>query len=90
MGISPESLRYSRQIHDLINNPVIRAGHREESMPQYADTYFTSTDGLRLFARDYPGPDSNAATLLCLPGLTLHSTDYGALAAHLEQRSRLH
>ena len=50
-------------------------------MPQYADTYFTSADGLRLFARDYPGPDSNAATLLCLPGLTRNSKDFADLAA---------
>ena len=58
-------------------------------MPQYADTYFTSADGLRLFARDYPGPDSNAATLLCLPGLTRNSKDFADLATHLAQRYRV-
>ena len=58
-------------------------------MPQYADTYYTSTDGLRLFARDYPGPDSTAATLVCLPGLTRNSKDFSDLAAHLAQRFRV-
>ncbi len=36
-----------------------------------------------------PGPDSHAATLLCLPGLTRNSKDFADLAAHLAQRYRV-
>ena len=29
-------------------------------MKSFKDYFFQTTDGLRLFARDYPGPDANA------------------------------
>ena len=58
-------------------------------MPQYADTYYASADGLRLFARDYVHPRADAHSLLCLPGLTRNSKDFAELAAHLAARYRV-
>ena len=56
----------------------------------YREGWYTSQDGLRLFYRDYPGPDrtSNAA-VLCLPGVTRNSSDFGRLAERLSSRYRV-
>jgi pimeloyl-ACP methyl ester carboxylesterase len=58
-------------------------------MPAYADTYYSSPDGLRLYARDYLGPRDDAPVLLCLPGLTRNSKDFESLATHLHARYRV-
>lgn len=52
-------------------------------MQSYADTYYASADGLRLYARDYANPRAGVATLICLPGLTRNSKDFAELAEHL-------
>lgn len=56
-------------------------------MAEYENRYWTSADGLRLHARDYPGPSAEAGaarpTLVCLPGLTRNARDYHPLAARL-------
>lgn len=49
----------------------------------YVDVFYASADGLRLYARDYPGPDPAAPVILCLPGLTRNSKDFAGLAAEL-------
>ena len=46
----------------------------------YVDVFYQSDDGLRLYARDYPGPARDAPVILCLPGLTRNSKDFAALA----------
>lgn len=57
----------------------------------YKDVYFTSKDGLRLFARDYA---ANAATpnlklpIICIHGLTRNSADFNELAPLLAQQGR--
>ncbi|RZK93973.1 MAG: alpha/beta hydrolase, partial [Methylobacterium sp.] len=38
-------------------------------MAGYQDLYWTSTDGVKLHARDYAG-DPAAVPVVCLPGLT--------------------
>ena len=58
-------------------------------MEPYADTYFVSADGLRLFARDYTNAREDAKTLLCLPGLTRNSKDFADIATHLATRYRV-
>lgn len=58
-------------------------------MLHYADTYYASADGLRLYARDYAGPRAGAPVLLCLPGLTRNSKDFDGLAEHLSARYRV-
>ncbi|MDM4766610.1 alpha/beta hydrolase [Pelomonas sp. SE-A7] len=55
----------------------------------YFDRYFLSDDGLRLYARDYPGPAPDAPVVLCLPGLTRNSKDFAALAGQLNTRYRV-
>lgn len=55
----------------------------------YLDRYYSSDDGLRLYARDYPGPALDAPVVLCLPGLTRNSKDFAALAESLNTRYRV-
>ena len=58
-------------------------------MRSFKDYFFQTTDGLRLFARDYPGPDANAPVLLCLHGLTRNSKDFASLAEALASDFRV-
>ena len=58
-------------------------------MRSFKDYFFQTTDGLRLFARDYPGPDANAPVLLCLHGLTRNSKDFASLAEALTSDFRV-
>jgi pimeloyl-ACP methyl ester carboxylesterase len=55
----------------------------------YSETTFTSTDGLRLFARDYP-PHSGPARLpvICIHGLTRNSSDFDELAPWIASGGR--
>lgn len=52
-------------------------------MPAYENLYWSSADGLRLHARDYPGGADGRPPVLCLPGLTRNVRDYEGLAARL-------
>ena len=61
-------------------------------MAEYRDVYYSSADGLRLYARDYPCRDSNIVepeVVLCMHGLTRNSADFAGLAAHLSRRFRV-
>ena len=58
-------------------------------MKSFEDYFFQTTDGLRLYARDYPGPDANAPVLLCLHGLTRNSKDFASLAQALASDFRV-
>ena len=51
-------------------------------MVRYENRWVTSTDGVRLHARDYAG-DADRPPLVCLPGLTRNARDYQALAERL-------
>ena len=55
----------------------------------FVDVFYQSDDGLRLYARDYPGPDRNAPVILCLPGLTRNSKDFSDLANRLQATHRV-
>jgi pimeloyl-ACP methyl ester carboxylesterase len=55
----------------------------------FADVFFTGTDGLKLYARDYAGPAADAPVILCLHGLTRNSKDFDGLARHLSSRARV-
>ena len=46
----------------------------------WADRYWTSADGLRLYFRDYVGP-ADRPPILCLHGLTRNSRDFADFAA---------
>lgn len=57
-------------------------------MTDYEDVWYESTDGLRLFARDYVN-DKAKTTLLCMHGLTRNSADFTSLCEWLQPRYRL-
>ncbi|MDA8961730.1 alpha/beta hydrolase [Congregibacter sp.] len=62
----------------------------ENSDSQYSDVWYESADGLRLYARDYPGPDSSQLLpVLCMHGLTRNSADFAGIAAHLAKTRRV-
>ena len=52
-------------------------------MSAFKDHFFQTQDGLRLYARDYPGPGNNAPVVLCLHGLTRNSRDFQELSPEL-------
>ncbi len=53
-------------------------------MTDYRDLWYQSPDGLKLYARDYPGPaGSTLPPALCMHGLTRNSADFAALADQL-------
>jgi pimeloyl-ACP methyl ester carboxylesterase len=54
--------------------------------PVARERHFTSSDGLRLFFRDWGDEDGAATPVLCLPGLTRNSSDFNALARCLSPR----
>lgn len=58
-------------------------------MPEYQDIFYEVPDGLRLYARDYAGPNPDAPVVLCMHGLTRNSADFGELAPLLAQTHRI-
>ncbi|HEU4777549.1 MAG TPA: alpha/beta hydrolase [Telluria sp.] len=58
-------------------------------MSTYADLSFTSTDGLALYARDYPAHSGRARLpVICLHGLTRNSSDFDELAPWIAEQGR--
>jgi pimeloyl-ACP methyl ester carboxylesterase len=56
----------------------------------YEDRYWTSSDGLNLHYRNYPGPEGGSALpVLCLHGLTRNARDFAALAEDLSATRRV-
>lgn len=56
----------------------------------YEDRYWTSSDGLNLHYRNYPGPEgSTRVPVLCLHGLTRNARDFSALAEVLAAERRV-
>ncbi|WP_066532362.1 alpha/beta fold hydrolase [Erythrobacter sp. CCH5-A1] len=56
----------------------------------YEDRYWTSSDGLTLHYRNYPGPEGTAKLpVLCMHGLTRNARDFGALAEALAATRRV-
>jgi len=53
------------------------------------EIFYTSQDGLRLFARDYGDRASLKTPVICLPGLTRNSKDFEKLARHLAVERRV-
>lgn len=61
-------------------------------MESYTDCWYQSSDGLRLYARDYHCRDLDRPepeTVLCMHGLTRNSADFSGLASHLCERYRV-
>ncbi len=52
-------------------------------MAGYVSRSIETSDGLRLYARDYGSQEPGAPVVLCLPGLARTSADFDPLALHL-------
>ena len=62
------------------------------STGDYDDVWYSSADGLRLYARDYACSDAGIThprAVLCMHGLTRNSADFHDLALHLRERCRV-
>jgi pimeloyl-ACP methyl ester carboxylesterase len=60
-----------------------------ESAMGYSDVAFTSTDGLRLYARDYAGAGGVARLpVICIHGLTRNSSDFDDVAPWIAAQGR--
>lgn len=58
-------------------------------MTSYSDISFTSTDGLRLYARDYASWGGRAkCAVICIHGLTRNSSDFEELAPWIAAQGR--
>lgn len=49
----------------------------------WTDIHYTARDGLRLYARHYPGGSAQRRPVVCLPGLTRNSRDFHDFASVL-------
>ena len=58
-------------------------------MQRHEDLFYTVDDGLTLYARDYPGPDSRKGCVLMMHGLTRNSRDFEVLAERLSDSYRV-
>jgi pimeloyl-ACP methyl ester carboxylesterase len=54
----------------------------------YEERYYESSDGLKLYYRDYKGPPT-PLPVLCIPGLTRNSRDFEFIAAHIARSRRV-
>jgi len=54
----------------------------------YDERYFASSEGLKLYYRDYKGAEDRIP-VLCIPGLTRNSRDFEFVAAHLAVSRRV-
>ena len=57
-------------------------------MADWSDSYWSSSDGLKLHYRDYAGPASRPP-IVCIPGLTRNARDFEGVAARLAGEWRL-
>lgn len=57
-------------------------------MQNYNDYWYKSSDGLRLYARQYGNPTADN-TIICIPGLTRNSADFAILCEHLATHYRI-
>jgi pimeloyl-ACP methyl ester carboxylesterase len=69
-----------------IHQPMKKAA---ASPPAFAHRWFTSRDGLSLYARDYPGADGPARLpVICIHGLTRNSADFDHIARRIAATGR--
>ncbi|MSP79930.1 MAG: alpha/beta hydrolase [Rhodospirillales bacterium] len=61
----------------------------ESPSPSFRERHFTSRDGLNLYFRDSGDPFAPRTPVLCLPGLTRNSRDFGLLARRLSATRRV-
>jgi pimeloyl-ACP methyl ester carboxylesterase len=58
-------------------------------MSSFVDRWYTSKDGLRLYARDYPGAEGDLRLpAICIHGLTRNSADFEEVAPYIAATGR--
>lgn len=64
---------------------------KQDSRRDWSDHYWWSSDGVRLHARVYAGPDAteSAPPILCMPGLARNARDFEKLAPHIAKRRKV-
>src|SRR3954452_19222179 len=67
---------------------VSSSGQPDDMTDGYAEFFISSSDGLRLFARDYGPRGGSALPVVCLPGLARNPADFHALALALSRDER--
>lgn len=60
-----------------------------ETKQGWVDRWYETDDGLSIHARDYPGPDVAAGTVVCLHGLTRNAADFEHLCESFQDRYRV-
>ncbi|WP_426111592.1 alpha/beta fold hydrolase [Massilia sp. PWRC2] len=73
----------------MSNTIDIEQAQQQQQQRAYRDVAFTSTDGLRLYARDYAGAGGLARLpVICIHGLTRNSADFDEVAPWIAQQGR--
>ncbi|MGH6634331.1 alpha/beta fold hydrolase [Sphingopyxis sp.] len=64
---------------------------KQDGRRDWSDQYWWSSDGVRLHARIYAGPEGSesAPPLLCMPGLARNARDFEDLAPHVAQYRKI-
>lgn len=64
---------------------------KQDSRRDWSDQYWWSSDGVRLHARVYAGPEGteSAPPILCMPGLARNARDFEALAPHIARHRKV-
>jgi pimeloyl-ACP methyl ester carboxylesterase len=55
----------------------------------WRDRYYSSSDGLRLYYRDYPATEPGRLPVICLPGLTRNCRDFESTALRIQRTRRV-
>ena len=56
---------------------------------RFTDGFWRSSDGLKLYYRDYPGGEDGRPPIICMHGLTRNSRDFADLAERLSPEWRV-
>lgn len=75
--------------HEAVEHHHTERGLLLRKPPAYSDRWWSTDDGLRLYARDYPaGPGRVRLPVICLHGLTRNSADFEDVAPYIAALDR--
>ena len=80
---------FGRLFSEAIRLFKCRLQVKDMTEQKYEDLYYTVSDGLTLYARDYSGPSEDSSVCLCLPGVTRNSRDFELIAPILARTHRV-
>ena len=89
IGLKPSSQRQATFTHEAAEQHHTERGLLMRKPPAYADRWWSTDDGLRLYARDYAaGPGRVRLPVICLHGLTRNSADFEDVAPYIAALDR--